>query len=83
MLGKLPLSGPHSHIRGLYLFLSAILEIFISLEISSQERIVSILLTFYKGNDSIINCRLSENILSGDMMGSLMHMGDVPGRLYL
>lgn len=72
-----------SHTVVLCLALSAVLEIFISLEISSPERIVSIFLTFYKGNNSIINFRLGENILSIDIMSSLTHMGDIPSRLYL
>ena len=74
---------PRSHTLVLCWLLSEILETFISLEIFSLERIVFIFLAFYKGNNSIINFILSENILSIDMLGCLVHMGDVPGRLYL
>ena len=83
MLERPPFLWPRSHTLVLCWLLSAILEIFISLEISSPERIVFIFLAFYKGNNSIINFILSENILSIDMLGCLVHMGDIPSRLYL
>lgn len=83
MLEHPPFLWPRSHTLALCWPLSAILEILISLEISSPERIVFIFLAFYTGNNSIINFILSENILSIDMLGCLVHMGDIPGRLYL